>query len=77
MPSTTPIQPLLLSDESSVLLADEALRQRGIRVGAIRPPTVPRGQSRLRITLNANHQAEHIDRLLAALDVAIPLSVRQ
>jgi 8-amino-7-oxononanoate synthase len=77
MPSFTPIQPLLLGDESSVLTADEILRQRGILVGAIRPPTVPRGQGRLRITLSANHQAEHIDQLLAALDVSVPLSVRR
>ena len=77
MPSSTPIQPLLLGDEANVLKADSLLRQRGILVGAIRPPTVPQGQSRLRITVNCNHQAEHIDQLLTALDAAIPLSLRQ
>ena len=77
MPSSTPIQPLLLGDEDSVLTADRLLRQRRILVGAIRPPTVAQGESRLRITFNSNHQAEHIDQLLAALDKVIPLSVRQ
>ena len=77
MPSSTPIQPLLLGDENSVLTADRLLRQRRILVGAIRPPTVAQGESRLRITFNSNHQAEHIDQLLAALDKVIPLSVRQ
>ena len=77
MLSSTPIQPLLLGDESSVLAADSILRQRGILVGAIRPPTVPHGESRLRITFNSNHRAEHIDQLLSALDTAIPLSLRQ
>ena len=77
MPSSTPIQPLLLGDEDSVLTAHQLLQQRNILVGAIRPPTVPQGESRLRITLNSNHQAEHIDQLLAALDKVIPLSVRK
>ena len=77
MPSSTPIQPLLLGDEDSVLTAHRLLQQRNILVGAIRPPTVPQGESRLRITLNSNHQAEHIDQLLAALDKVIPLSVRK
>ena len=77
MPSSTPIQPLLLGDEDSVLTAHRLLQQRSILVGAIRPPTVPQGESRLRITLNSNHQAEHIDQLLAALDKVIPLSVRK
>ena len=77
MSSSTPIQPLLLGDEASVLAADNKLRQQGILVGAIRPPTVPQGESRLRITFNSNHQAEHIDQLLTALDAVIPLSVRR
>jgi len=77
LPSSTPIQPLLLGDEAQVLTADDLLRQQGIIVGAIRPPTVPHGQSRLRISFNANHRAQHINQLLAALDVAIPLTLRQ
>ncbi|WP_227369368.1 8-amino-7-oxononanoate synthase [Halomonas sp. M20] len=67
LPSTTPIQPLLLGDNARTLHWAEALRARGLLVGAIRPPTVPRGQARLRITLSAAHETSQIDRLLDAL----------
>jgi 8-amino-7-oxononanoate synthase len=67
MPSTTPIQPLLLGGADSALHFSAALRQRGILVPAIRPPTVPEGSSRLRITLSAAHSESQIDRLLEAL----------
>jgi 8-amino-7-oxononanoate synthase len=65
--SDTPIQPLLLGDAASALAAAAALEARGLLVGAIRPPTVPAGQARLRITLSAAHEEEHVDRLLDAL----------
>ncbi|HET8900038.1 MAG TPA: 8-amino-7-oxononanoate synthase [Rhodanobacteraceae bacterium] len=68
MPSATPIQPLLLGDTARTLAAAEALRQAGLLVVAIRPPTVPAGQARLRITLSAAHTEADIDRLLHALD---------
>ncbi|WP_237673738.1 8-amino-7-oxononanoate synthase [Vreelandella profundi] len=65
--SATPIQPLILGDETRTLSWAVQLQQKGIHVGAIRPPTVPKGEARLRITLSARHQHEDIDRLLAAL----------
>ncbi|HEC12857.1 MAG TPA: 8-amino-7-oxononanoate synthase [Acidiferrobacteraceae bacterium] len=66
-PSTTPIQPLVLGDSQRVLDASAALEQRGFFVTAIRPPTVPVGSARLRITLSAVHTPEQVDRLLEAL----------
>lgn len=65
--SPTPIQPLLLGDSERVMTWSRALRQRGFLVGAIREPSVPRGQARLRITLSAAHERRTIDDLLAAL----------
>ena len=72
MPSSTAIQPLLLGHATAALQAAQALRQHGLLVGAIRPPTVPQGQARLRITLSAAHRDEQIDRLLDALASTIP-----
>jgi 8-amino-7-oxononanoate synthase len=46
------------------------MEQHGILVGIIRPPTVPKNTARLRITLSAAHDAEHIDKLLGALEVS-------
>lgn len=69
-PSFTAIQPLLVGEEAQALRLSERLRQRGCWVTAIRPPTVPPGTARLRITLTASHTAEDIDRLLEALDDA-------
>ncbi|RAP56207.1 8-amino-7-oxononanoate synthase [Oleiagrimonas sp. MCCC 1A03011] len=71
MPSTTPIQPLLLGDAERASAAATALEQAGFLVGAIRPPTVPDGQARLRITLSAAHRDDDVDRLLDAL-AALP-----
>ncbi len=65
--SATPIQPLILGDEVRTLRWAAQLQQRGMHVGAIRPPTVPSGEARLRITLSAGHTRTHIDQLLAAL----------
>lgn len=65
--STTAIQPLLVGDSTKVMALAEQLKQRGILVGAIRPPTVPQGSSRLRITLSAAHSAAQIDTLVATL----------
>jgi len=65
--STTAIQPLIVGDEGRALALSRALYERGLWVAAIRPPTVPRGTSRLRITLSAAHTPAQIDLLLDAL----------
>ncbi|WP_039055167.1 8-amino-7-oxononanoate synthase [Enterobacter sp. Bisph1] len=65
--SSSAIQPLIVGENSRALRLAENLRQRGCWVTAIRPPTVPPGTARLRLTLTAEHQPEDIDRLLEAL----------
>ncbi len=67
MPSTTPIQPVVLGSEAAALAASAALLEAGLWVPAIRPPTVPVGSARLRITFSAAHRADDVDRLLCAL----------
>jgi 8-amino-7-oxononanoate synthase len=69
-PSITPIQPLIVGSNEDALRASEKLRARGILVPAIRPPTVPQGTARLRITLSAAHKAEDVHRLIAAIHAA-------
>lgn len=65
--SESAIQPLIVGDNARALRLAERLRQQGCWVTAIRPPTVPPGTARLRLTLTAAHQAEDIDSLLEAL----------
>ena len=67
LPSESPIQPLIVGENAGALRVSEALWQRGFWVPAIRPPTVPRGSARLRITLSAAHTEADVDSLLAAL----------
>ncbi|WP_420589949.1 8-amino-7-oxononanoate synthase [Bacterioplanoides sp.] len=67
MPSESAIQPLLIGDADKAMTISEQLKQRGLWVSAIRPPTVPAGSARLRITLTAGHSREQIDLLLKAL----------
>ncbi|HVN41840.1 MAG TPA: aminotransferase class I/II-fold pyridoxal phosphate-dependent enzyme, partial [Steroidobacteraceae bacterium] len=67
MPSDTPIQPVLAGHEASALAASEALFEAGLWVPAIRPPTVPAGTSRLRVTFSASHTEAQVAQLLAAL----------
>lgn len=67
LPSVTPIQPLIIGENDVTLQISEALRERGILVPAIRPPTVPRGSARLRISLSALHSMDDVARLGAAL----------
>ncbi|MGC2165204.1 MAG: 8-amino-7-oxononanoate synthase [Gallionella sp.] len=67
MPSATPIQPVLIGDNQAALSLSSGLRDRGIWVAAIRPPTVPQGTARLRITLSAAHSEAEVARLLEAL----------
>ena len=71
MPSTTPIQPLVLGGEATALTASGRLAEAGYRVTAIRPPTVPAGTARLRITLSAAHTPQQVEGLLAALEQAV------
>ncbi len=70
-PSTTPIQPILLGDNARALAVSALLAEQGLLVPAIRPPTVPAGQARLRVTLSAAHDETQIDRLLEGLDAAL------
>ena len=65
--SDTPIQPLLVGESREAVRLDQALRERGIWVPAIRPPTVPQGMARLRISLSAAHTGEDVDQLSAVL----------
>lgn len=67
MPSSTAIQPLLIGDAQQALNLSAALRERGIWVTTIRPPTVPQNTSRLRITLSAAHTLGHVEQLIEAL----------
>ncbi len=69
MESTTPIQPLLVGSNDAALALSERLRDRAIWVPAIRPPTVPQGTARLRITLSAAHEKKDVDDLIEALHV--------
>ncbi len=68
MNSQTPIQPLLIGEAAQALAMSRTLEERGLLISAIRPPRVPAGTSRLRITFSANHSEEHIDHLLDALE---------
>ncbi|CAG2139938.1 8-amino-7-oxononanoate synthase [Cupriavidus campinensis] len=70
--SDTAIQPLIVGDNAAALALSAALEAEGIRVGAIRPPTVPAGTARLRITLSASHTAQDVQRLLDAIARAVP-----
>jgi 8-amino-7-oxononanoate synthase len=74
--SQTPIQPLMLGEAQEALAASEALRARGILVAAIRPPTVPAGSARLRITFSALHTHAQVERLLEALAALPPENVK-
>ena len=66
--SQMPIQPLLVGAAGRALQLSQALRERGILISAIRPPTVAEGSSRLRITFSAAHSEAQVQQLLAALD---------
>ncbi len=67
LPSVTPIQPLLIGESQEAVRLSLALREQGIWVPAIRPPTVPQGMARLRITLSAAHTEADVDQLSATL----------
>ena len=67
LPSETAIQPVIIADNAATIATGKALMAQGFWVGAIRPPTVPAGTARLRITLSAAHSTEQVDQLAAAL----------
>lgn len=70
MPSDSPIQPILIGSNEDALALSATLKSLGILVTAIRPPTVPEGTARLRITLSAAHSKAHVDTLLNALEAS-------
>ena len=66
--SETPIQPILLGEAATAVAWSHTLFEQGFHVPAIRPPTVPKGSARLRVTLCAHHTLEDVERLLTALE---------
>jgi len=77
MPSDTPIQPLLCGAESTVMALSAALEAAGFLVSAIRPPTVPEGKARLRVTLSALHTVPEVRALTDAIAHARDHVLRQ
>ncbi|MCH5520722.1 8-amino-7-oxononanoate synthase [Pseudomonas syringae] len=73
MDSFTPIQPIMIGDAGRALRLSQLLRERGLLVTAIRPPTVPAGSARLRVTLSAAHSEADVQLLLNALEQCYPL----
>ncbi len=71
LPSETPIQPLMLGEDARALAMAAALREAGFFAPAIRPPTVPEGGARLRITISAAHEPAMIEALAAAIREAL------
>ena len=67
--SQTAIQPVMIGDTQTTVEMSERLLAQGILITAIRPPTVPQGTARLRITISAAHSHAHIDKLISALVV--------
>ncbi|GAB6388444.1 8-amino-7-oxononanoate synthase [Stutzerimonas marianensis] len=65
--SPTPIQPILVGSSARAMKLSAALRERGCLVGAIRPPTVPAGTARLRVTFSASHTEAQVEQLLDIL----------
>ncbi len=70
LPSTTPIQPLIVGMNKETVALSDSLAASGILVPAIRPPTVPEGTARLRISLSAAHSAQDVQRLVEAIHFA-------
>ncbi|MHA6162450.1 8-amino-7-oxononanoate synthase [Pseudomonas sichuanensis] len=72
MDSDTAIQPILIGDAARAMALSRRLRERGLLVTAIRPPTVPAGSARLRVTLSAAHSEAQVQLLLNALAECYP-----
>ncbi|MDQ7091183.1 MAG: 8-amino-7-oxononanoate synthase [Methylococcales bacterium] len=71
MNSNSAIQPILVGDAQKAVAISQHLLDLGILVTAIRPPTVAKGQARLRVTFSANHQKKNVTSLLNALEKSI------
>ncbi len=71
--STTAIQPILVGDSATALTISQRLKERGIIAIAIRPPTVPVGQARIRVTLMTDHTNADINQLVAAIKAVLPV----
>ncbi|CAA0305098.1 8-amino-7-oxononanoate synthase [Alteromonas alvinellae] len=69
--SQSAIQPIIVGSPERAIALSEGLKQRGIWATAIRQPTVPKNQDRLRITLTSNHTSQDIDVLLDALELSL------
>ncbi|ACX96886.1 8-amino-7-oxononanoate synthase [Halothiobacillus neapolitanus] len=67
MPSDTPIQPILIGDSAEAVKWSARLAESGLWVPAVRPPTVPKGAARLRVTISAAHSTSHVAQLIEAL----------
>jgi len=67
MDSNTAIQPVIIGSSEDTVRLSEKLLEKNILISAIRPPTVPEGTARLRITFSATHTEEHIEKLLSIL----------
>ena len=74
--STTQIVPAVVGGEAETLAISRRLEAQGLLAVAIRPPTVPKGSSRIRFALSAAHGSEDVDRLIAAVGEAWPLQGR-
>ena len=68
MPSDTAIQPIMVGSSDQAIRYSQTLLTQGILVTAIRPPTVPKGEARLRVTLSASHTSSQIEQILLALE---------
>ncbi|MGD8547395.1 MAG: 8-amino-7-oxononanoate synthase [Thiohalophilus sp.] len=66
--SSTPIQPWIVGDTEQAVALSARLREEGVLISAIRPPTVPQGTARLRITFSAAHDEDDVDRLLSIIE---------
>lgn len=71
LPSDTAVQPIFMGEADAALNAAAKLAEQGILITPIRPPTVPKGTARLRVTLSAAHTTSQVERLVAALAAAL------
>jgi 8-amino-7-oxononanoate synthase len=70
IPGTTPLVPIMVGSAKKASAIDAFLKKQGILLSAVRPPSVPMGKARLRLTVTAAHSEEHLDRVMAALKAA-------